>query len=168
MAIAQSQLTQQEANNYTATHIYEDPEAVLTEYRGLTLPGKESEANNHTPLPFAKEAFIHTTNDRLAGGYAILEPSGHFGDSSRPSISDSEASSFCESFLQNTSPADYEKPCSTTAATHCDDDPTHTHSHGKDAAETSTYTDLLSTTMNTQDYETPVFQNGNATCASPV
>ena len=169
MAIAQSQLTQQEANSYTATHIYEDPEAVMAEYQSASMSDKKIEANNLTCLPFGKEAFLPPPDDRFGGDYAILEPSGH-GDTSRPSISDSEASSVCESFFQSTCPADYEKPQSATTAAQIHTDPTPTPSQSEEdtAAGTPAYTDLLSSTMNARDYETPVFQNGNATCASPV
>ena len=156
VAIAQSQLTQQEENNYyTGAHIYEDPEAVVAEYR------KENEANNHTFLPFNKEAFL-PTDDRFAGGYAILEAGSHYGDA------ESEASSLCESILESTCPADYEKPRNASTAPQSDADPPQMHSQSEDTAGTSAYTDLMSSTLNPRDYETPVIQNGNVTCATPA
>ena len=156
VAIAQSQLTQQEENNYyTAAHIYEDPEAVVAEYQ------KENEANNHAFLPFNKEAFL-PTDDRFAGGYAILEAGSHHGDA------ESEASSVCESILESTCPADYEKPRNASTAPQSDTDPPQTHSQSEDTAGTSAYTDLMSSTLNPRDYETPVIQNGNVTCATPA
>lgn len=169
VAIAQSQLTQQETNNYTTTHIYEDPEAVMAEYQSISMSDKKIEATNHTCLPFDKEAFLPTADDRFGAGYAILEPNGYHGDTSRPSISDSEVSSLCESFLQSTCPADYEKPQSTSTAAQTQSNPTCTHSQSEEpTVEASGYTDLLSSTLNARDYETPVFQNGNAACAAPV
>lgn len=159
VAIAQSQLTQQEENNYyTAAHIYEDPEAVVAEYR------KENEVNNHTFLPFNKEAFLPAADDHFVGGYAILEAGSHHGDAS---ISESEASSLCESVLKSTCPADYEKPWNASTAPQSDADPPQTHSQSEDTAGTSTYTDLMSSTLNPRDYETPVIQNGTVTCGSP-
>ena len=166
VSIAQSQLAQQEDNNYTAAHIYEDPEAVIMEYRS-----KADEANNHTSLPSDKEAFTATEKDLFGGGYATLEPSTHTGTGSRASTPDSEKSSLCEilPMSMNTSPADYEKPWSTATNTQCDVDLSPTHSHCNGAPDTSVYTDLLNTTVSAQDYEVPVIQNGNATmCASPV
>lgn len=137
------------------------------------------EANNHTSLPSDKEAFSAAEKDHFGGGYATLEPSSRTGTGSRPSISDSEESSFCEILSANTCPADYEKPWSTGADTQYDVDPAHTRSpHCDGAAKAPIYTDLVTTTLSAQDYETPVIQNGNETpviqngnatmCASPV
>ena len=133
-----------DSNVYIGQHIYEDPDQCVEEYRVNAMVRKlsEVEPHGHTSNPAGRHNDRSANGHLNGGGYATLEM-GSATDYTR-----NDDPELFGKQLQQSLPADYEKPWTTTTSGHYEYDD---RKFGGSQSEMP----------NVQDYEAPIPLNGD-------